>query len=48
LKLKKKIVHFTGKREKRKKETIFDDNLTTIHHHTPHHMEKDTVAHPKR
>ena len=36
------VLYMVGERKAEKKKTI------TIHHHTPNHMEEDTVALPKR
>ena len=34
--------------ERQKKGGVTGDNPTTICRHVPHHIEEDTVAHPKR
>jgi hypothetical protein len=36
------VLYMVGERKAEKKKTI------TIHHHTPNHMEEDTVTLPKR
>jgi hypothetical protein len=37
-------MHFIKRKEEKNKR---NDNLTIIHHHVPHHEEKDTIALPK-
>jgi hypothetical protein len=49
--IKRTIMHFSCRREKRKKKqkkSIISGNPTIISIHTPHHVEDDTVAHSGR
>jgi hypothetical protein len=42
-------MHFTWKeRQEGKNKTIASDNSTIIHHYSPHHVEEDMTAHPRR